>query len=195
MQLTKVLNKYALQYRRLILLFAGLGMLFLYSCRTPSVISKHPGPAHSTADNSFYATYSTKLGIKLNCSEDRKLIREVSDWIGTPYKYGGSDRNGTDCSGFIMSVYKKVYHIELYRSATDQVKNTDPVAKRDLECGDLVFFKISGNQVSHVGLYIADNKFVHASSKRGVVVNDLDEDYYKKYYYSAGRVKSVMGNK
>jgi probable lipoprotein NlpC len=195
MWMTKILYRSSFLYKRLILLFTGLALLSLFSCKTPSVIGKAPKPDNGSTDRSFYTTYSTKLGVKLNGSENKDLIREVSGWIGTPYKYGGSDRSGTDCAGFTMSVYKKVFNIGLYRSATDQVKNTELIEKINLKCGDLVFFKISGNHVSHVGLYIADNKFVHASSKRGVVVNDLNEDYYKKYFYSAGRVKLMTGNK
>jgi len=161
----------------------------LYSCKTPAVVVHYPKNKIETSENSFYATYSNKLGIKLNGTEDKNLIKEVSEWIGAPYKYGGADRNGTDCSGFTMAVYKKVYHINLFRSSSEQVKNTDSINKSDLRCGDLVFFKISDNNISHVGLYIADDKFVHASTKRGVVVNDLSEDYYVRHYVSSGRVK------
>lgn len=163
----------------------------LLSCKTVGSIGNNPGKDSLTADRNFYKTYSLKLGITLCGKEDKKLIREVTVWIGTPYKYGGADRSGTDCSGFTMSVYKTVYNMSLYRSAADQIKNTDKVEKVNLRCGDLIFFKIKKDKVSHVGLYIADNKFVHASSKRGVVVNDLSEEYYSKYFFSAGRVKGI----
>jgi murein DD-endopeptidase / murein LD-carboxypeptidase len=180
---------------RLLLLTACLALLTLYSCKTPSKLADKHKQEHSNNDRSFYTTYSNKLGIKLNGSEDKKLIKEVSDWMGTPYKYGGEDRTGTDCSGFTSAVYEKIYNISLYRRSGEQVNNTEPVEKKDLKCGDLVFFSISGNKVSHVGLYIGDNKFVHASSKRGVCVNDLAEPYYTKHYYSAGRVKGLTSYK
>jgi cell wall-associated NlpC family hydrolase len=88
-------------------------------------------------------------------------------------------------------VYRKVFDIGLYRSSAEQIKNTEAVEKKDLRCGDLVFFKISGSRISHVGMYIADNKFIHASTKRGVVVNDLTETFYSQHFYSAGRVKKI----
>ncbi|MGZ6519803.1 MAG: C40 family peptidase, partial [Bacteroidia bacterium] len=63
------------------------------------------------------------------------------------------------------------------------------VSKNNLEEGDLVFFKIDGDNISHIGVYLQNNKFVHATTKKGVMVDDLDEDYYKKYYYKGGRIK------
>jgi murein DD-endopeptidase / murein LD-carboxypeptidase len=170
-------------------------MIVFASCRTTNHIAKNPKPGNTSSERTFYSEYSKKLGIGLTGIEDRMLIREVSNWIGTTYKYAGNTQNGTDCSGFTSAVYQKVYNIGLYRSSADQVRNTDPVDKKDLKCGDLVFFKIHGDKVSHVGIYIADNKFVHASNRRGVVVDDLSESYYSKYYFSAGRVKLSTGNK
>ncbi len=108
--------------------------------------------------------------------------------MGTPYKYGGFTKQGTDCSGLVMSVYKEVYNINLYRSATDQLKNVTQITQKELETGDLVFFKISDNKVSHVGIYIGEHKFIHASTKRGVVINSLEEEYYKKYFFIGGRI-------
>jgi cell wall-associated NlpC family hydrolase len=169
-------------------------MLFsfsLTSCKTIGDTTRHPVKDTTTVDRSFYKSYSAKLGVTLSGKENRDFIREIATWIGTPYKYGGSDHNGTDCSGFTMMVYKKVFNISLNRSCADQVNNTEPVDKKNLKCGDLIFFKINKPKASHVGIYIADNKFVHASSKRGVVVNDLSETYYTKYYYSAGRIKGL----
>ncbi len=140
-------------------------------------------------DKNFYAYYSKKLGVNLTGKEDKKLIKTMAEWKGTPYKYGGAGKSGTDCSGFVSQVYKEVYGIKLHRSSRDMYKNdVKRISKNSLKCGDLIFFKTSGKKVSHVGIYIADNKFIHAASK-GVVVNDLDNSYYKKTYYKSGRVK------
>jgi lipoprotein Spr/probable lipoprotein NlpC len=140
-------------------------------------------------DKNFYAYYSKKLGINLTGKENKKLIKTVAGWKGTPYKYGGTTKSGTDCSGFVSQIYKEVYGIKLHRTSRDMYKNdVKRISKNNLKCGDLVFFKTSGKKVSHVGIYIADNKFIHAASK-GVVVNSLDDSYYKKTYYKSGRVK------
>lgn len=69
------------------------------------------------------------------------------------------------------------------------IQDVKKVPKEELKDGDIVFFKINGNKISHVGIYIGDNKFIHASTKRGVVINDLNEVYYKKYFYTGGRIK------
>ncbi len=121
---------------------------------------------------------------------DPDLIKEINSWMGTPYKYGKHEKNiGTDCSGFTMEVYKKVYNIDLNRSADGQVANTDTILASDLQTGDLVFFKTRGNRISHVGIYLSNNKFVHATVKKGVMINDMDEEYYRSRYVQAGRVK------
>jgi len=87
-------------------------------------------------------------------------------------------------------LYKTSFDITLAQSAADIYKEVKPVKKSALKEGDLVFFKINKKKISHVGVYIGNNKFVHASVQSGVVISDLDEPYYKKYFYKAGRVKN-----
>ena len=84
----------------------------------------------------------------------------------------------------------KLYAKKLDRRSDGQYYyNCERISNNDLKAGDLVFFKIRGNSISHVGIYLKNNLFIHASVYRGVVVNDLNETYYKKYYFAAGRVK------
>ncbi|MFH0867037.1 MAG: NlpC/P60 family protein [Bacteroidota bacterium] len=150
----------------------------------------HKSGNSSTVPADAYKTYSKTFGVDFTGSEDKKLLDELSTWIGVPYVYGGESKTGTDCSGLVQTVFKTVYNISLYRTAFDLAKNCDSVNKKNLKSGDLVFFKINSTKISHVGIYLASNKFIHASSK-GVMVSDLAEAYYTKYYYSAGRVKSL----
>lgn len=132
----------------------------------------------------------TEIKLKIDTANvEKKLLAEIYSWVGTPYKYAGHSRSGTDCSGFTMEVYLAVYGIRLNRSASGQVANTEKIKKADLQLGDLIFFNTRGNRISHVGIYIGDNKFAHASSKRGVVIDDLDENYYTRNYVQSGRVK------
>jgi Cell wall-associated hydrolases (invasion-associated proteins) len=118
----------------------------------------------------------------------KELKREINEWLGTPYKYGGNDKKGVDCSGFVQQVYKKVYHLNLPRTSSDIYSFCKKIKLPDLREGDLVFFDYEGKGVSHVGIYLSDNKFVHASSSKGVVISDLTNSYNKKKFVGAGRV-------
>ncbi len=132
------------------------------------------------------------LNIKLGRHENKALYNELKSWLGTPYSGGGHTKQvGTDCSGLVMEVYLKVYDMSLERRASLQyAHNCFPIDKEDLREGDLVFFHGgSGDSITHVGIYLKDNKFVHASSSRGVIVSDLTQKYYVEHYYAAGRVK------
>jgi murein DD-endopeptidase / murein LD-carboxypeptidase len=146
---------------------------------------------NNNTGSKFYANYSKKWGVKLDGDENKKIIESIDSWLGTPYKYGGMSKSGIDCSGFTLNVYKESCNIKLNRSAADQVNNVYLIDKDKLKFGDLVFFKISGNKVSHVGIYINDSKFVHASTKKGVTISDLNDAYYKKYFYKGGKIKKI----
>lgn len=122
---------------------------------------------------------------------NKELYKEVESWLGTPYKYGGQTRNGTDCSGLVVEIYKAVYNKKLYRSSYNiYEKNCMPIKKKELKEGDLVFFITTknGKRINHVGLYLKDNKFIHSTTKRGVIITDLSENYYEKHFVAAGRV-------
>lgn len=135
----------------------------------------------------------TLVAEKLNVSEkevrNKKLYSFISDWYGTPYKYGGCDKGGVDCSCFTGILYKKVYGVVVGRNSSLIYKESEHIKASHLREGDLVFFNAGTKDVSHVGVYLKDNKFVHASTSKGVMINDLGETYYKKYFYGAGRVK------
>lgn len=117
------------------------------------------------------------------------LYKLVDEWMGTPYKYGGNTQKGTDCSGFTGIIYQQIFDINLARRAADIYHKTDQKLKKDeLKEGDLVFFDIGRRELSHVGVYLTNGKFVHASTSKGVVISDLEMDYYKKYFRCGGRI-------
>ncbi len=116
-----------------------------------------------------------------------KLEKTVEPLIGISYRYGGTTTKGFDCSGFVRYVFKQ-FDIELPRSSSDMIKLGQKVTKNELRPGDLVFFNTSGKGVSHVGIYMGDNKFVHSSTSKGVVYTDLDSEYYAKRYVGARRI-------
>lgn len=118
------------------------------------------------------------------------LFGFIEDWYGTPYRYGGDSRKGIDCSAFVRELYDNVYGSRLSRTAAEQFANSDYISnKSQLKEGDLVFFKIRSKNISHVGVYLADGKFVHSSRSKGVVISNLDESYWTRYYTGGGRVK------
>jgi lipoprotein Spr len=116
------------------------------------------------------------------------LYYQVYDWLGTRYRYSGNSKKGIDCSGFVSEMYRKTYCIDLNGSSGSIYSQVKPVDKCELKEGDILFFKIRKNQISHVGVYLGNNKFAHASVHSGVIVSDLDEQYYKKYFYKGGRL-------
>lgn len=120
-----------------------------------------------------------------------ELIRQARTWIGTPYVYGGHTRKkGTDCSGMIMELFMDVYNLKLPRSSAMQQEFSRPVKYDDMRPGDLVFFTTNKNssRVNHVGLYIGDNRMIHASGSRGVMESGLGEKYWRNAYHSSGSV-------
>lgn len=117
------------------------------------------------------------------------LLETAYDWLGTPYLYGGNDRNGVDCSGFVLQVFLKATGVSLPRTSAQQAEWCRKTDAGALEIGDLVFFTGSDStRVNHVGMYVGEGKMIHASSSRGVVIDPLDMAYWQKHLYSAGRV-------
>ncbi|AMM51230.1 hypothetical protein TH61_08645 [Rufibacter sp. DG15C] len=146
------------------------------------------GKVLTLKDSLFYSYYSQTLGLKLDYQEDQALLKTVTDWIGTPYRSGGSTKKGTDCSGFVSNVFKQVYGITLTHSSRSMFTQVKRVAKATMNTGDLVFFRRGpGQPIYHVGIYLKDGKFIHSASRGGVMINSLNSAYYKKYFYAAGR--------
>jgi murein DD-endopeptidase / murein LD-carboxypeptidase len=129
------------------------------------------------------------FGLNMDSAATPQLFLTVYDWLGTKYKYAGDCKEGIDCSGFVSEMYRQVYCMEISGGSKDLFTQVDTVAKANLKEGDILFFKIKKGQISHVAIYLGNNKFAHASVHGGVMVNDLDEAYYKKYFYCGGRIK------
>jgi lipoprotein Spr len=107
------------------------------------------------------------------------MYQTIYEWLGTPYKYSGDCKEGIDCSGFVCMLYKKSFGVTLAQNSAEIFKETKPLKKSALKEGDLVFFKIRKKKISHVGVYLGNNKFAHASVQNGVIISDLDEPYYR----------------
>jgi len=112
----------------------------------------------------------------------------VRNWLKTPYKYGGMSKSGVDCSGFTSRVMLDVFHVKISRTAENQYGNGQKINDGRRRAGDLVFFKnVRGRGIDHVGVYLGGNNFAHASTRAGVIISNLDEDYYHKRYIGACR--------
>lgn len=131
-------------------------------------------------------------GLDLDSCAYLPLYKSSYDWLGAPYKYAGTSKKGIDCSGFVKAVFNEVYNLQLKGSASNIYTNCTPIKQKDLQEGDLVFFKINKSKISHIGIYLQDGFFIHASVSRGVMINNLSENYYKKYYFSGGRLSSPL---
>lgn len=118
-----------------------------------------------------------------------RILKTAAQYLGTPYKYGGSGPGGFDCSGFVQYVFKQNGY-SLPRTAASQYGMGNAVAKSSLEPGDLVFFNCYGSSIDHVGIYSGGGQFIHSSSPRsgGVIYSSLSESYYARAYYGAKRI-------
>jgi cell wall-associated NlpC family hydrolase len=116
------------------------------------------------------------------------LLLDAVSFLGVPYKYGGNSKEGVDCSGLTCNVYESAVRRKLPRSANEQYQTGASVEKSELQFGDLVFFNTTGRNPSHVGIYIEDDLFVHASVVSGVTISSLESTYYKNRFVGARRV-------
>jgi len=153
---------------------------------------ENPDPGQSLQDK-----YARILGVEDSAISNLELYHFIDTWWGTPYRLGGSDRNGIDCSAFVQLLYASVFNIAgLPRTAASQFQDCIRVDRDALQQGDLVFFHAlfrtprhrGTKKIIHVGIYLGNDRFVHASTSEGVTISDLTDSYWKKRYAGAGRI-------
>jgi cell wall-associated NlpC family hydrolase len=120
--------------------------------------------------------------------DQSKMMKEISRYMGVPYVYGGMTEDGLDCSGYTSLVYNHSVGMHLPRSSSEQSKVGKSVAFADLKFGDLIFFNTTGESASHVGIYLGDDLFAHASVSLGVTISSLESSYYKTRFELARRI-------
>lgn len=116
-----------------------------------------------------------------------RLMSQYASWKGVRYRLGGSSKRGIDCSAFVQRTFREQFGLELPRSTNEQRDIGKSVSRSDLRTGDLVLFR-AGSTGRHVGIYIGNDQFVHASTSSGVTISNLSEPYWKKRYNQARRV-------
>lgn len=131
--------------------------------------------------------YADLMAVNKSDIQNGRLYAFIDQWLGTPYKFGGLDKDGVDCSGLALLLEQQVYGINIPRVTSQQVTVIKRKYEEDLKEGDLVFFDFDGKQFSHVGVYLQNGYIVHASSIKGVMIVPLHGAIYK-YFSRAGSV-------
>lgn len=171
------------------LLYVLIIALTSVSCRSHKDTAASHEKENVSQSKKIQLKYAKLLNVDENKIDNIPLYSFINEWYGVPYKYGGHDKKGIDCSNFTSTLYKQVFHTSLTGTSSSIFDQCKTVSKNNLSEGDLVFFKIDNDNISHIGVYLLNNKFVHATTKKGVMIDDLDEPYYKKYFYKGGRLK------
>jgi len=177
--------------KKLILAIALFFSVLAVSAQTKIVPNQSVDKAPDEQESLAKDYLSQIMGVALSATSNMKLFHFVYDWIGTPYRFGGSSKKGIDCSAFTKQLYSDVFNLDIKRNSRDIFSMVSPVGRDDLKEGDLVFFKIHSRSISHIGIYLGNNRFAHASLK-GVAISSLDDAYYSRYFYKGGRVLSAF---
>ena len=150
-------------------LFFIIVILLLTACTGPYTISTPP---------------------RFKTQKQAQLWHHAQTFVGVPYRFGGSGRSGMDCSGLVLRLFKDVYNIKLPHSTKELVQRGYTITLGVLETGDLVFFHDGQNRTpEHVGVYLGNFRFIHASSRRGVIVSNISDPYYQKRIWGARRIR------
>ena len=145
--------------------------------------------SNKSNDNSLIDFYCSNQ-IEIDSCQPGKLYETIYQWMGAKYRSKTPSGRSLDCSGFATLVYKEAYQIQLKGGSYSIFPKTKALEKNELQPGDLVFFKIRKGRISHVGIYLGNNKFAHPATKGGVRIDDLNDAYYKRYFFKGGRLTS-----
>jgi lipoprotein Spr len=179
--------------------YLGMLMLSLIFTSCLSRPERHASKAHpqsiptSNSEKSnvgnLLKSYADELGVDPSELENQSLYAFIDEWIGAPHRLGGQTKAGIDCSAFINQLYSEVYKKTLARSSYEMADGIKRKYENQLVEGDLVFFSFGKKSIDHVGLYLRNNKFVHVSTSKGVMISDLHESWFYRYFVRAGTVK------
>lgn len=134
--------------------------------------------------------YALLLDTEVELVKNMNLVSLVDEWMGTRYRLGGTTKSGIDCSAFMQVLFAGIYGITLPRTAREQYTNSERISRTEMKEGDLIFFNTTGG-ISHVGMYLQNNKFVHASSS-GVTISDIFDEYWVRRFVGVGRVQETQ---
>ena len=167
--------------KSLFIILLSLFLLSLSGCRS-----------HKKGKSDVVIEDAIRVELPAIKGERQKLVEEAISWVGTPYGYGHSEKGvATDCSGLVWKVYGEIMGIEMPRNSAKQAEFCKEIEHKHIQPGDLVFFSIGSNDgtISHVGIMIDKEKFVHASSSKGVIISEMTTPYYIRNFKMYGKVK------
>jgi probable lipoprotein NlpC len=171
----------------LIVLLLGWCAINLSSCKSKKNLTFNP--SYQKPKSKIAAKYAEIMQVSKSDISNGKLYEFINDWEGTKYKMGGMDKNGIDCSGFVHTLYQQVYGRNVPRNTSGLLNVLKKKYEAELKEGDLVFFDYDGKKYSHVGVYLQNGYYVHASTKKGVLVMKLRDPYTYKYFSRCGEIK------
>jgi lipoprotein Spr/probable lipoprotein NlpC len=170
-----------------LLLFASVAVLA--SCHSRKAAMRgNPGDV-VVPSSDIASKYADIMNVNRGDIQNGRLYAFIDQWMGTPYKFGGLDKDGVDCSGLTFLLEQQVYGITIPRMTSKQITVIKRKYEEDLKEGDLVFFDFDGKQFSHVGVYLQNGYVVHASSRRGVIIVRLRDPSMYKYFSRAGSIE------
>jgi hypothetical protein len=157
-------------------------------CATSSrpAASPAPPPVYTFEPPEPSIPSHTAATVAASRNVEQLLRTEVARWEGVPHRLGGMTMDGVDCSALVLLVYRELFNMTLPRTTTEQVASGETVDPSELRAGDLVFFRPSKSQ--HVGIYLNDGAFAHASESRGVTISDINDQYWQDAWWTARRV-------
>jgi lipoprotein Spr/probable lipoprotein NlpC len=163
-------------------------VIIFSSCHSKRAVMKGEPGEVVAPQPSIAEKYSQILGVDPDHIQNGRLYAFVDNWMGTPYRFGGLDHDGVDCSGLAVLLEQEVYGISIPRTTAQQVNIIKRKYEEELQEGDLVFFDYDGQKFSHVGIYLQNGYYVHASSTKGVIIVKLHDPYTYKYFSRCGSV-------
>lgn len=159
------------------LAFLVIISLLFTACSTRHTHSKKS--RHTSSTSHKYSSFETRV-LEL-------LYKQYYGWKSVPYLFGGTTKRGVDCSAFVQNTYLVQFNLKVSRSTKNLAKEGYKISKSRLRAGDMVFFK-TGRSTRHVGIYLENGKFMHASSSKGVIISSLNEKYWRSHYIYSRRV-------
>lgn len=164
-------------------------VLVFTSCKSKKRALKNSNYQLEKPSNKIATKYAEEMEVSKSDIRNGKLYAFIDDWEGTKYQFGGLSKSGIDCSGLVFLIYQNVYNKKIPRMTSQQVEIIKRKYENDFKEGDLVFFDFDDKKFSHVGMYLQNGYYVHASTKRGVMIEKLQNPYTYKYFSRGGSVK------
>lgn len=177
------------RYSRLVIVFAAV--ILLSACHSKKLtVRNSTGGQYNLVkpDKDIADKYATLMGVDRNDIQNGRLYNFIDEWYGTTYRFGGLDKNGIDCSGLAQLLEQQVYNINIPRMTSKQILVIKRKYEEELQEGDLVFFDFDGKQFSHVGVYLQNGYFVHASTRKGVMIARLHDNGIYKFFSRGGSI-------